>query len=179
MNAESYDGSEEARAEVLIKRPTDPVEYLGRCLKMYAQLRNDEIKESAEADGISDSDSLDKLDNISEEIEKEKEKSESDDGSNSQIEGGIIRKNSQTNGLLDSGMEQKVNDEEDREVHQQSDLEDSVRETQEDEQSISKFGNESEDEVTFDSQSKQDVNDTPYEDVGDLHDEKSITDSEA
>ncbi|VDQ05645.1 unnamed protein product [Trichobilharzia regenti] len=120
-------------------------------------------KESAEADGISDSDSLDKLDNISEEIEKEKEKSESDDGSNLQIEGDIIRKKSQTNGLLDSGMEQKANHEEDGEVHQQSDLEDSVRETQEDEQSISKFGNESEDEVTFDSQSKQDINDTPYE----------------
>ncbi|CAH8581429.1 unnamed protein product [Heterobilharzia americana] len=84
-------------AEVLMKRPVDPVDYLARCLKKHAQVSDAEMKESVEAVVIED-------------------------------------------------------------------------ETHEDEQSISKFGEETEDEVTFESPSKQELNDTPLDGIDDLGD---------
>ncbi|CAI2731969.1 unnamed protein product [Schistosoma spindalis] len=193
-------------AEVLIKRPVDPIDYLGRCLKNYIKIRDIEIKESIENNEIIHLNQLEENE-TSLEIENEdkpsdittESKNNEHDSDDKMINNDIHMNN--INKVEANNNNTTNNDADDREVQDrnqlQSDSENYVKESinegeiddddDDGEQSTLKFDNETDDDITFESQIKQDINETPLEDIidhdhdGDDDDDdptEGVTDSE-
>ncbi|CAH8287388.1 unnamed protein product [Heterobilharzia americana] len=176
-------------AEVLMKRPVDPVDYLARCLKKHAQVSDAEMKESVEAVVIEDGVSVNKLEDTLTEVETRNEGDEKREeggdvdgggyrGDDDEEEEDNVRERSEVDEALYNGGGEKDDEGGDGGNELHSDFEDSIQETHEDDQSISKFGEETEDEVTFESSSKQELNDTPLDGIDDLGDGEADRDSE-
>ncbi|KAH8874546.1 hypothetical protein KSF78_0008415 [Schistosoma japonicum] len=122
-------------AEVLLKRPVDPIDYLGRCLKNHIRVRDAEMKES-----IENNNELIGLDHFN-----ESETSPEFDPNNS--------------------VKEILHEVDDEEI----------------DQNILKFDNQTDDEVTFESQTEQNLNETPTLDEIIDHDDdgtEEVTDSE-
>uniref|UniRef100_A0A5K4FBV5 Midasin n=1 Tax=Schistosoma mansoni TaxID=6183 RepID=A0A5K4FBV5_SCHMA len=196
-------------AEVVIKRPVDPIDYLGRCLKNYIRIRDIEIKESLENNELVHLHQLEE-EETSLEINNEentsdittKSKSNEHDSNQHHSDDEIISNDVHVNKIDDIEAINNPNDDDDDDDikvqdrnHLQSDSEnyvkESVNEEEDDdgdddddgEQSTLKFDNETDDDITFDSQAKQDINETPLEDTVNHDDDdddvtEEVTDSE-
>ncbi|CAH8643249.1 unnamed protein product [Schistosoma rodhaini] len=188
-------------AEVVIKRPVDPIDYLGRCLKNYTKIRDIEIKESLENNELVHLHQLEE-EKTSLEINNEentsdittKSKSNEHDSNQHHSDDEIISNDVHVNKIDDIAANNNPNDDDDDikvqdRNHLQSDSEnyvkESVNEEEDDdgEQSTLKFDNETDDDITFDSQVKQDINETPLEDTVNHDDDdddvtEEVTDSE-
>ncbi|CAH8622294.1 unnamed protein product [Schistosoma haematobium] len=187
-------------AEVLIKRPVDPIDYLGRCLKNYIRIRDIEIKESMENNEIIN---LSQLEENKTSLETKNEE-ETSDLTTEPKNNGHHSDDKMINNDIDMNNINEIeanNNNDDIEVQDrnqlQSDSENYVKESinqgdvdddDDGEQSTLKFDNETDDEITFESQIKQDINETPLEDITDRdHDDdddddddqtEEVTDSE-
>ncbi|CAH8602230.1 unnamed protein product [Schistosoma bovis] len=166
-------------AEVLIKRPVDPIDYLGRCLKNYIRIRDIEIKESMENNEIIN---LSQLEENEASLETKNEEETSDlttESKNNEhhSDDKMINNDIDMNNINEIEANNNDDDIEVQDRNQlQSDSENYVKESinqgdvdddDDGEQSTLKFDNETDDEITFESQIKQDINETPLEDITD------------
>ncbi|CAH8605018.1 unnamed protein product [Schistosoma margrebowiei] len=187
-------------AEVLIKRPVDPIDYLGRCLKNYIRIRDIEMKESMENNEIINLSQLEENETSLETKNEEKTSDITTESKNNEhySDDKMINNDIDMNNINE--IEANNNDIEIQDRNQlQSDSENDVKESinqgevdddddaDDGEQSTLKFDNETDDEITFESQIKQDINETPLEDITDPdhHDDENdddqteeVTDSE-
>ncbi|VDP18078.1 unnamed protein product [Schistosoma margrebowiei] len=190
-------------AEVLIKRPVDPIDYLGRCLKNYIRIRDVEIKESMENNEIINLSQLEENETSLETKNEEKTSDITTESKNNEhySDDKMINNDIDMNNINE--IEANNNNNDDIEIQDrnqlQSDSENDVKESinqgevdddddaDDGEQSTLKFDNETDDEITFESQIKQDINETPLEDITDPdhHDDENdddqteeVTDSE-
>ncbi|CAH8539354.1 unnamed protein product [Schistosoma turkestanicum] len=206
MDADFYSGSDELQgpdtlylirhvgtvlrqyiAEVVMKRPVDPIDYLGRCLKNYIKIRDAELKESMQET----TNELINLPHFKEpitsfEIENQRKTSrvttieskndEYDMASKHQSDDEMLIYNEQ---LIDSDpvIAAALNENDTQEANQlqsSDDTEKPIREVMneaDEEQSTLKFDNETDDDITFESPIQQELNETPIKDTTDPDDQ--------
>ncbi|TNN06956.1 hypothetical protein EWB00_008048 [Schistosoma japonicum] len=162
-------------AEVLLKRPVDPIDYLGRCLKNHIRVRDAEMKES-----IGNNNELIGLDHFNEcetspECKSDEIKSDitrsSNDSNKNQLNELLVNADKHVdNGDDDDDDDNEKEEEEENKEDKdylQVDPNNSVKEilhegdNEEIDQNILKFNNQTDDEVTFESQTEQNLNETP------------------
>ncbi|TNN06958.1 hypothetical protein EWB00_008048 [Schistosoma japonicum] len=182
-------------AEVLLKRPVDPIDYLGRCLKNHIRVRDAEMKES-----IGNNNELIGLDHFNEcetspECKSDEIKSDitrsSNDSNKNQLNELLVNADKHVdNGDDDDDDDNEKEEEEENKEDKdylQVDPNNSVKEilhegdNEEIDQNILKFNNQTDDEVTFESQTEQNLNETPTLDEIIDHDDgetEEVTDSE-
>ncbi|KAK4468832.1 hypothetical protein MN116_007999 [Schistosoma mekongi] len=150
-------------AEVLLKRPVDPIDYLGRCLKNYIRVRDAEMKESIE--NHNESIDLDHFNECETSPECKSDEIKSDitmnlnDVNKDQLDESLVN--------VDKHVDTDDDEKEEDKDYLQVDSENSVKaylhegDDEKTDQSILKSDNQTYDEVTTESQIEPNMSETP------------------